>query len=184
VARLRFPLGELTKPEVRALAAEHGLRVASKKESQDLCFLAGTGKAAFLAKHGALADRPGKVVDRGGTVRGAHPGHHHFTVGQRRGHGVSGPEPLYVLATDASTNTVTVGTADELATHAVAVRDVTLHRPAGEVDAVKLRYRAAPLPCRLDGDRVVLHEPVLGAAPGQVAVFLRGDAVAGHATIC
>ncbi len=178
-----FPLGELTKPQVRALAAEHGLRVASKKESQDLCFLAGTGKRAFLAKHARLQDESGEVLDAAGTPVGRHPGHRNFTVGQRKGLGVAAPQPLYVLATDAGRNTITVGTREQLRTHTVPVRDVVLHRPPEEVDQVKLRYRSSPLPCRIDGDEIHLGEPVEGAAPGQVAVLLRGDAVAGHAII-
>jgi tRNA-specific 2-thiouridylase len=184
LARLRFPLGDLTKAQVRAIAAEHDLPVASKPDSQDLCFLAGTGRAAFLARHGDLGERPGDIVDAGGRVIGRHRGAHHFTVGQRRGLEVGGtPEPLYVLRTDARANTVTVGPRAALATRAVRVRDARLHAPAAEVDAVKLRYRAPAVPCSLDGDTVALREPVDGAAPGQTAVFLRGDAVLGCATI-
>jgi tRNA-specific 2-thiouridylase len=183
IARLRFPLGELTKPEVRAIAARAELPVASKADSQDLCFLAGTGRAAFLARHGGLRERPGDLVDRGGRRLGRHRGHHGYTVGQRRGIGVAAEEPLYVLATDADANTVTVGSRAELATDIVALRDVRLHREPEAVDAVKLRYRSKPLPCTLDGDRVVLREPVDGAAPGQAAVLLCGDVVVGCATI-
>jgi tRNA-specific 2-thiouridylase len=184
LARLRFPLGDLTKAQVRAIAAEHDLPVASKPDSQDLCFLAGTGRAAFLARHGDLGERPGDIVDAGGRVIGRHRGAHHFTVGQRRGLEVGGtPEPLYVVRTDARANTVTVGPRAALATRAVRVRDARLHAPAAEVDAVKLRYRAPAVPCSLDGDTVALREPVDGAAPGQTAVFLRGDAVLGCATI-
>jgi tRNA-uridine 2-sulfurtransferase len=184
LARLRFPLGDLTKAQVRAIAAEHDLPVASKPDSQDLCFLAGTGRAAFLARHGDLGERPGDIVDAGGRIIGRHRGAHHFTVGQRRGLEVGGtPEPLYVLRTDAHANTVTVGPRAALATRAVRVRDARLHAPAAEVDAVKLRYRAPAVPCSLDGDTVALREPVDGAAPGQTAVFLRGDAVLGCATI-
>ena len=142
LARMRFPLGELTKPEVRALAAEAELPVASKADSQDLCFLAGTGRAAFLARHGGARERPGEIVDRGGRVLGRHRGHHGFTVGQRKGIGVAATEPLYVLATDARTNRVTVGARAELATREVAVRGALLHRPGAEVDAVRLRYRS------------------------------------------
>ena len=142
LARMRFPLGELTKPEVRALAAEADLPVASKADSQDLCFLAGTGRAAFLARHGGARERPGEIVDRGGRVLGRHRGHHGFTVGQRKGIGVAAPEPLYVLATDARTNRVTVGARAELATREVAVRGAMLHRPGEEVDSVRLRYRS------------------------------------------
>ena len=100
VARMRFPLAELTKPEVRAIAAETDLPVASRADSQDLCFLAGTGKARFLARHAGLEDVPGEIVNAGGDVLGTHAGAHHFTVGQRKGLGVGAPEPLYVLRTD------------------------------------------------------------------------------------
>jgi tRNA-uridine 2-sulfurtransferase len=184
LARLRFPLGHLTKSQVRAIAAEHELAVAEKPDSQDLCFLAGTGRAAFLARHGDLGERPGDIVDRGGRILGRHRGAHHFTVGQRKGLHVGGtPEPLYVLRTDNHANTVTVGPRAALATTAVRVRDARLHAPAAEVDAVKLRYRSPAIPCSLNGATIELARPVDGAAPGQTAVFLRGDAVLGCATI-
>jgi tRNA-uridine 2-sulfurtransferase len=184
LARLRFPLGELDKAQVRAIAAEHELPVASKPDSQDLCFLAGTGRAAFLARHGDLGERPGDIVDASGRVMGRHPGAHRFTVGQRRGLQVGGvAEPLYVLRTDAGANTVTVGPRAALATLGVRVRDARLHAPASEVDAVKLRYRAPAVPCTLRGETIELARPVDGPAPGQTAVFLRGDAVLGCATI-
>ena len=111
LARLRFPLGDLEKDEVRALAARAGLPVADKPDSQDLCFLAGTTRAAFLARHGAIEDRPGDLVDGDGVVVGRHRGQHHFTVGQRRGLGIATGEPRYVLGKDADRNTVTVGCA-------------------------------------------------------------------------
>jgi tRNA-uridine 2-sulfurtransferase len=192
LARLRFPLGELTKPQVRALAAEAGLPVAAKPDSQDLCFLAGTGKAAFLARHGRLADRPGDLVDAAGRVLGRHRGHHHFTVGQRRGLGVAATEPLYVLAKDARTNRVTVGPRAALAAATVPVRGARLHRAGAEVDAVRLRYRSRPVACRLAGDpgpgaharlQLDLEAPVDGAAPGQTACLLKGDVVVGWGTI-
>jgi tRNA-specific 2-thiouridylase len=190
--RLRFPLGELTKPEVRALAAEAELPVASKAESQDLCFLAGTGKAAFLARHGALKNRPGEVVDSAGAVVGRHRGHHLFTIGQRRGLGVSAAEPLYVLRKDAAANRVTVGPRAALGTRGVSVRGARLHRAGAEVDAVKLRYRSRPIACRVAGDpapgaharlELELADPVDGAAPGQTACLLRGDEIVGWGTI-
>ncbi|MCP9490575.1 MAG: tRNA 2-thiouridine(34) synthase MnmA [Solirubrobacteraceae bacterium MAG38_C4-C5] len=180
LGRLRFPLGELTKPQVRALAREHDLPVADKRDSQDLCFLAGTGRTAFLARHANLRERPGDIVDRAGRRLGRHRGHHQFTVGQRRGIGVAGPEPLYVLATDADANTVTVGPRDQLATQTVRVRDASVHAIP---DAVKLRYATRAVPCRLKEDVLHLDEPFDGAAPGQTAVFLAGDAVVGCATI-
>jgi tRNA-specific 2-thiouridylase len=192
LARLRFPLGELTKPQVRALAAEAELPVAGRAESQDLCFLAGTGKAAFLARHGALADRPGDLLDTGGRVLGRHGGHHRFTVGQRKGLGVAATEPLYVLRTDARANTVTVGPRGALATDRVTVRGARLHRPGEEVDAVRLRYRSRAVPCTVAGApgpgahrrlELELGAPVDGAAPGQNACLLRGDVVVGWGTI-
>jgi tRNA-uridine 2-sulfurtransferase len=189
LARLRFPLAELTKPEVRALAADAGLEVAGRAESQDLCFLAGQGKREFLRRHAGLADRRGEVVDSLGRRLGTHQGHHDFTVGQRRGLGVGGGEPLYVLGTDAATNTVVAGTRDELATRRVRIRGTRLHRSAERVDGVRLRYHSPRRDCRLEvnghpGEAIVaLAEPVDGAAPGQVACLLDGDLVVGHGTI-
>jgi tRNA-specific 2-thiouridylase len=188
LARLRFPLGELHKPQVREIARDAGLPVADRRESQDLCFLAGTGKSAFLARHGGVSERPGAIVDRDGRAVGRHRGQHLFTIGQRRGLGVAAEEPLFVLAKDRDANTVTVGVRAALATTDVAVRDAVLHRPAGEVDRVKLRYRTRPLPCRVapgaDGGLALeLGEPVDGAAPGQVACLMRGDVVVGYGII-
>jgi tRNA-specific 2-thiouridylase len=185
LARMRFPLAELTKDEVRAIAAEAGLPVASRAESQDLCFLAGVGKARFLARHGGLADAPGEIVRRSGEVVGRHRGAHHFTVGQRRGLGIAAGEPMYVLRTEGSR--VIVGTRDELAVDRVRVRGARLHRPASEVNAVRLRYHSRAVPCRVAGEgprlELELGEPFHGAAPGQMACLLRGDVVVGYGTI-
>jgi tRNA-specific 2-thiouridylase len=187
LARMRFPLGALRKPEVRELAREAGLPVADRRESQDLCFLAGTGKSAFLSRHGGVRERPGAIVDRFGATVGRHRGQHLFTVGQRKGLGVASSEPLFVLAKDRDANTVTVGTRAELATTEVAVRDAVLHRPAEAVDRVKLRYRTRPLACRVEardgGLALHLAEAIDGAAPGQVACLMRGDVVVGHGVI-
>ncbi len=192
LARLSFPLGALRKPRVRELAAEADLPVASKPDSQDLCFLAGTDRAAFLARHGSLRARPGEIVDRGGRVLGRHRGHHAFTVGQRRGIGVPAAAPLYVLETDAAANRVVVGPREALRRREVAVRGAVLHRDGDRVDRVKLRYRSPALAGGVDGtppagrhaDLVLrLREPVLGAAPGQAAVLMDGDLVVGHGTI-
>ena len=154
LARLRFPLGELTKPQVRALAREAGLPVADKRESQDLCFLAGTGKRAFLARHGALGERPGAIVDRGGPRASARtPASTCSRSASARASGSAAGEPLYVLAKDAAANTVTVGPAEALATRRVPVRAAVLHRAGDTVDRVKLRYRSAPVACRVAGAR-------------------------------
>jgi len=191
LARLGFPLTELTKPEVREIAARHQLAVAKKPESQDLCFLAGQGKRGFLRRHGGLEDREGAVVDRAGRTLGRHRGHHNFTVGQRRGTGVSINEPAYVLATDAAANTVTIGTREELLTRRVRVRDAVLHRDGARVDAVRLRYRSRPLPATVGESAAGRHERLdlelgeefAGAAPGQTAVLLEGETIVGHGTI-
>jgi tRNA-specific 2-thiouridylase len=197
LARLRFPLGELTKPEVRALAERAVLPVAHRPDSQDLCFLAGTRRTDFLARHGRLGSRAGPIVDRDGRLLGEHLGAHTVTVGQRRGlgtgHGLDGAgEPLYVLATDASANTVTVGPRTGLLTQTVRVRDVTLHRDGELVDAIKVRYRGAPLRCHLPDHppagahrtlAVELIEPAERTAPGQIACLYAGELIVGHGTI-
>src|SRR5205085_389129 len=106
LARMRFPLGDLTKPEVRRIAAAAGLPVAAKADSQDLCFLAGTDRARFLERHGGLGDRLGPIVDQKGRVIGRHRGQHRFTVGQRKGLGIAAGEPLYVIDKNAESNRV------------------------------------------------------------------------------
>lgn len=191
LARMRFPLGAMTKPEVRVFASRAGLGVASKRESQDLCFLAGEGKRSFLARHGALADRSGEIVSTSGQFVGEHPGHHHFTVGQRRGLGIATGAPIYVTATDAVANRVTVGAREDLARTTVRLRGARLHRHSGRADRVKLRYHSAAIPCRLSeagpGEHreleLELAEPAFGVAPGQTACLLDGDLVVGRATI-
>jgi tRNA-specific 2-thiouridylase len=190
LARLRFPLADLTKSETREIAAAAGLPVATKRESQDLCFLAGEGKSAFLARNAGLTERPGEIVDRSGRAVGRHRGHHEFTVGQRRGLGVAAGEPLYVLATDAAANRVVVGSRDELATRTVRVRDAVLRRDGTRVDRVKLRYRSRPIACTVEAGAgrhpelsLSLGEPAYGVAPGQTACLMEGERILGHATI-
>jgi tRNA-specific 2-thiouridylase len=196
LARMRFPLGELHKPEVREIASRAGLAVADKVDSQDLCFLAGTDRARFLARHGGIGDQPGELVDAAGTVVGRHQGQHRFTVGQRRGLGVESnpahPTPLYVLDKDAATGRVTLGPREALQTFKVAVRGVRLHRAGARVNRVKLRYRSRPMAARLAGEpeagrhrtlAIELAEPADGAAPGQLACLMDGELVVGWGTI-
>ncbi|UTI62530.1 tRNA 2-thiouridine(34) synthase MnmA [Paraconexibacter antarcticus] len=187
IARLRFPLGELTKPAVRTLAADAELPVAQKPDSQDLCFLAGTGREAFLARHGGLGERPGDIVDRAGAVLGRHRGAHAYTVGQRRGVVTTGGtgEPLYVLGTDVRANTVTVGPREALAVRSLPVEDVVVHGAPARIRAARLRSHAAPVAASLsaDGGELLLGDAFAGVAPGQLAVLMDGDTVAGHATI-
>ncbi len=188
LARMRFPLGALTKPQVRELAAAEGLPVASKADSQDLCFLAGTDRGRFLARHGGVAAANGEIVDQDGAVLGRHQGQHLFTIGQRRGLGVARGEPMYVVDKQVASNRVVIGPRAALATTRVPVRGARLHRPPERVDRVKLRYHAAPLRARVSGAErarmmLELHEPVAGAAPGQLACLMDGELVVGWGTI-
>jgi len=192
LARLRFPLGDMHKTQVRELAEQEGLAVARKPDSQDLCFLAGTGLTRFLERHGDLRGSAGPILDLQGRELGSHKGSRAYTIGQRHGLGLGGGEPLYVLATDASANTVTVGPRDALLTRAVAVREVTLRRAGALVDHIKVRSRGRRVPCRLMRPleaghhamiEVQLHEPIERTAPGQMGCLFAGEAIVGYGTI-
>lgn len=201
LAHMLFPLGELTKPEVRERARAQGLANAGKAESQDICFVPDGDYAAFIARRCCESEdialprafQPGEIVDREGRVLGEHRGLIHYTVGQRRGIGVAAPEPLYVFAKDAARNRLVVGTAAEVQVGSIEVRDVNLiaveqlegPRPV----QVKTHYRQRPVAAVVepadDGGLVVaFDEPQRAAAPGQAAVFYDGDAVLGGGTIC
>jgi tRNA-specific 2-thiouridylase len=186
--RTLFPVGELTKAEVRAEAAALGLPVAEKPESMEVCFVPRGDAAAFVAAAApASALRPGPIVDGDGTVLGTHDGVHRFTVGQRRGLGIAADGPRYVRALDATTGTVTVGTAAELAAPGLVARDCTWGAgapPVGTPLAVRIRHRHRPLPARLAalaGDTAQIRFEDTGPAvtPGQAAVFYAGDIVLG-----
>jgi tRNA-specific 2-thiouridylase len=178
--RLSFPLGEQDKETTRAEAERAGLSAARRAESQEACFLAGDDYRAFLRRHGVAA-QPGAVVDEQGRELGRHDGHWGYTPGQRRGLGVAAPEPLYVLRTDAATNTVVAGPRAALARTRVRARG-RLYADVEHVEA-KLRYRSAAVPARVvesrDGFVLELDEPAYGVAPGQAAVLYDGDAVVG-----
>jgi tRNA-specific 2-thiouridylase len=183
----------MPKREVRELAAEAGLPVATRRDSQDLCFLAGTRQDAFLARHGSLSERRGPVIDAHGRRLGEHRGAHLYTVGQRRGLGIGGASALYVLGTDAHTNTVTAGGRDELLTRRVPVRDVVLHRGASGVDGVRLRAHGRTHRCHLDPELaagsharadVQLDRSTERTAPGQLACLYAGELVVGFGTVC
>ena len=184
LARLEFPLGELDKAAVRALATEGGLEVADEPESQEVCF-AVDGYQRFLAERG-VEPAEGDVVDASGAVLGRHQGHWRYTVGQRRGIGVSASEPLYVLERKAAENEIVVGGREHLETHSLLVGDA-VDRDLGDGSGlrVQLRYRSAAvavaaLTRSAGGDlEVVLDEPFEGLAPGQAAVFYRDDVVVG-----
>jgi tRNA-specific 2-thiouridylase len=189
LARVRFPIGELTKTEVREHASRLGLRTAAKPDSQDLCFVSGDYRA-FLQTRLPEIRRPGTLVDASGAVVGRPEGVAGFTVGQRRGLGMAVGEPRFVVAVDPTTATVRVGARSELAVAACLVSGVRfVNEPvaAGESVAVKVRYRSRPAPARLfpqgDAWRVAFTAAQEAVAPGQAAVFYRDDEVLGGGTI-
>jgi len=180
-----FPLGGLDKAEVRAVAARLGLPTANKRESQDVCFVPDGRTAAFVAAAGG-AGEPGEIVDEEGRVLGRHPGVHGFTVGQRKGLGVAAPHPLYVLRVDALRRRLVVGPAERLAATRIRAEGWnTLRAPEpGEALEVQVRYRStASAVIRLEGDTLVVEEPIRAVAPGQAVVLYAGDEVVAGGTI-
>lgn len=178
---LRFPLGGMPKPEVRALAAELGLGVAGKPDSQDICFVPDGDYASLVKKLRPEAETSGAIVDEAGRVLGMHKGLIHFTVGQRRGLEIGGtPEPLYVLRLDPATRQVVVGPRRALAVRSARIENINWLGEgfAGPVTA-KVRSLAKPVPARLEGDQVIFDSPEYGVAPGQAAVLYAGDRVLG-----
>ncbi|MDO6416393.1 tRNA 2-thiouridine(34) synthase MnmA [Sphingomonas sp. BIUV-7] len=180
---LRFPLGGIEKAEVRAIAAELGLGVALKPDSQDICFVPDGDYAGLVAKLRPEADAPGDIVDLAGRLLGRHPGITRFTVGQRRGIEIGGQsEPLYVIRIEPETKRLVVGPRRALAVAAASVSD--LNWLGGEADPLRLitakvRSLAKPVPATFDGTSVRFAAPEYGVAPGQAAVFYDGDRVLG-----
>jgi tRNA-specific 2-thiouridylase len=192
LARAVFPLGDTPKDQVRVEAARRGLRVAEKPDSHDICFIADGDTQAWLA--GRLGERPGPVVDSAGAVLGEHSGAYGFTVGQRRGLAIGRPaadgRPRYVLSIEPKSNTVVVGSADELAVRSITGLAPSWCGPAPAVgDAVDVQVRAhgRPVPARLTGLdgglEVTLDEPLTGVAAGQTIGVYSGPRVLGSATI-
>ncbi|UIJ46010.1 tRNA 2-thiouridine(34) synthase MnmA [Sphingomonas cannabina] len=178
---LRFPLGGLPKAAVREIAAELGLGVAGKPDSQDICFVPDGDYAAVVRKARPDADTAGEIVDESGRVLGSHRGFIHFTVGQRRGLEIGGlAEPLYVIRLEPETRRVVVGPKRALAVSAARIKGINWigGDHAGPMTA-KVRSLAKPVPARLVGDRVVFAAPEYGVAPGQAAVLYAGDRVLG-----
>jgi tRNA-specific 2-thiouridylase len=180
LGRIVFPLGGQTKEETRAEAAAAGLAVARRAESQEACFLAGGDYRRFLERHG-LPVSSGPLVDERGRRLGEHDGFWRFTPGQRRGLGLSAPEPLYAVETRAASNAVVVGPRASLARRRVSARG-RLYVPARRVEA-KLRYRSPAVSATVEetssGFRLRLAEPAYGVARGQAAVLYLDDAVVG-----
>jgi tRNA-specific 2-thiouridylase len=187
IARALFPVGELTKEEVRDRARRYGLPVADKPESQEICFIPDGDTGAFLTRElGSRAPGPGEIVDERGEVLGRHAGIHRYTVGQRRGLGLSGG-PWYVLRLDPAANHVVVGRADTLSRETFKVSGVHWmgrRPPRSARVAVKIRHahpEAEALVRFLSADsaEVTLAAPARAVTPGQAAVFYRGDLLLG-----
>ncbi len=193
LAHVRFPLGELTKPQVRARARELGLATASRQESQEICFVPRGDYREVLKERAGWEPEPGPVVDVDGNVVGEHAGAAAYTVGQRQGIGLALGEPRYVLSIDPATNTVRLGRREDLETRRFEVGEVRFvaGRPpesGGFRAHVQIRHRGRVAPTAVSplGDgrwAVETDEPLWAAAPGQAAVFYSGDEVVGGGRI-
>ncbi len=188
-----FPIGEYPKSEIRQIAESFGLSTASRPDSQDLCFLAGEDYRNFIQRNAAQMLRPGEIVTRDGTVVGSHDGLANYTIGQRKGLGISSSVPLYVLGKDSAANTVIVGTQDELGSNELIARDVNWLSGVASTEAfrasVKIRYSAKEVEAWVrpfeDGARVEVRfdAPLRDITAGQAAVFYDGDVVLGGGII-
>lgn len=188
LARTRFPLGDLTKDEVRDHARRLGLPVAEKPESQEICFVPDRDYAAWVERHApAKALKPGAIRDEAGRELATHAGVHRFTVGQRRGLGIGDGVARWVTKVDGTTGTVHVGGKDALASRGLVAEQVrwASGTPVTDGDVrVRIRHRHVPVAARLRptaDDRVEawFAEPASAVTPGQAAVFYRGDEVLG-----
>jgi tRNA-uridine 2-sulfurtransferase len=197
LSRSEFPLGELTKEDVRALARRTNLPVAEKPESMELCFVPTGNYVQFIQAYSkdagiSLSKSEGEIVTEDGTVVGHHDGVHNFTIGQRKGLGFSAGKPLYVLSIDPERNRVVVGDDDALRTTSFEVNGVnwvSIEQPAGPVRAtVKIRHKHEPAaatvePLDATTARITFDVPQRAITPGQGAVFYDGDRVLGGAWI-
>ena len=188
LARAVFPVGDLGKPDVRLQARRLGLSVAEKPDSQEICFVPDGGYADFVARSEPAVARAGAIVNEQGDALGQHGGIHKFTVGQRKGLGVSGPVPMYVLKIEAESGTVTVGARaalDKTSLSASGVNWVSVDAPADWLNlSAQIRHRHRPAAARvraLADSRAELEflQPQSAITPGQAVVFYDGDVVVG-----
>ena len=178
---LRFPLGGMEKPAVRAIAAELGLGVAAKPDSQDICFVPDGDYAGLVRKLRPDAGTAGDIVDLEGRVLGSHRGIIGFTIGQRRGLEIGGlADPLYVVRLDAGRNEVIVGPRAALAVRAARLSEFNHIGPMPKAPlTTKVRSTARPAPAQVEGDRLIFGTPEYGVSPGQAAVLYAGERVVG-----
>lgn len=177
---LRFPLGDLPKSDVRRIALESGLAVASKPDSQDICFVPDGDYASLVKRLRPETEAPGEVVDLEGRVLGSHRGVVHFTIGQRRGIEIGGsPEPLYVVRIEPEERRLVVGPRTALAVARMRIEDLSWIGEDQDRVEVKVRSLAPPVPGRIEDGWVSFERPEVGVAPGQAAVFYAGSRVLG-----
>ncbi|MEJ7777604.1 MAG: tRNA 2-thiouridine(34) synthase MnmA [Sphingomicrobium sp.] len=177
---LRFPLGGLPKSEVRAIALDQGLAVASKPDSQDICFVPDGDYASLVKRMRPETDVPGDIVDLNGRILGRHRGVVHFTVGQRRGIDIGGsPEPLYVVRIEPDSQQIVIGPRSALAVERIRVEDLSWLGEDQRQLLVKVRSLAPAVAAEIDGQWVRFEDPEYGVAPGQAAVFYDGERVLG-----
>jgi tRNA-specific 2-thiouridylase len=186
LSRTIFPLGEYHKEEVRRIAEDRHLVVAYTPESQDICFIPDGNYRGFIRKK--VVAKPGEIVDKEGRALGRHKGVVDFTVGQRRGIGVSAPTPLYVSEVRPRSRQVVVGGRKDLEVREIRVGSLNWFLSPEEAEAVQVRYNSPPVPCEIedaDGSEISARfsEPVMGVAPGQSAVFYKGDLVVGGGVV-
>ncbi len=183
--RTRFPVGELTKKEVRTVAAGMGMRTANKPESMDICFVGQRDYRGFLKENAPEVFESGVVVDSEGREVATHDGIVGYTVGQRRGLGVAVGEPRFVIKIDSSSSTIVVGGKDELEVKAVQLEKLTWVAGSGADGPVAAQYRAhgEAVAAWISGDELIFVEPQVAIAPGQTIAFYDGDIVLGGALI-
>ena len=191
LAHTIFPLGEKEKSETRQIAQDYNLKTADKPESQDLCLVEAHGSMrSFLDQH--INQKQGEIVNETGKVLGHHDGIHHYTIGQRKGLGISAPEPLYVIKLDPVMNQVVVGNRDSGTQKECTVGHInwlSIPEPETPIQAeVQIRYRSRPaivsiVPLETGRVKLIFEEPQFGVTPGQAAVLYDGDVVLGGGVI-